>query len=232
MTIPPPRFAGVLAAAAAALLAFAAPAPAANGNWDTTYAATPAGHRVGNPEAATTLVTFISYTCPHCAAFEQQSEAALRMAYIRSGKVSVEVRHFIRNPVDLAAALTTECGAPGRFFARHRALLGTQDRWMARVQAATQAQQQRWSSGPVAQRMRAIAADLDFYELMEPHGLTTAQLDRCLSDEARASAIAAASQEQSRRYAVPGTPSFLVDGQLVEGVHSWSALQAALDAAL
>ena len=226
----PARLIAALAAAAAALLAAAGPAPAANGDWNTTYAATENGHRVGNPEAATRLVTFVSYTCPHCAEFEQQSDAALRLGYIRGGKVSLEVRHFIRNPIDLAAALATECGPPDRFFARHHAMLGAQEDWMRSATSATPAQQQRWSTGPAGARMRAIAADLDFYELMERHGLSTAQLDRCLSDEASARAIAAASQEQGERFAIPGTPSFLLNDELLEGVHGWAALQAALDA--
>jgi protein-disulfide isomerase len=227
---PTRRFARQLAVAAAALMALVAPAPAQDRNWNTTFAATEAGHRVGNPAAATSLVMFVSYTCPHCAEFERQSEAALRAGYIRGGKVSVEMRHFIRNPVDLAAALVVECGPPDRFFARHRAMIGAQDRWMARATAASPAQQQRWSTGAVGARMRAIAADLDFHELMEPHGLTTAQIDRCLSDEARARAIATTSQDQGRRFAITGTPSFLLNGRLLEGVHSWSGLQPELDA--
>lgn len=221
-------------ALAAALALAASPAQAriepARGDWNATYAATGEGHRVGNPEAATSLVMFVSYTCPHCAEFEQQSEGALRLGYIHEGKLSVEVRHLIRNPVDLAAALAAECGPAERFFARHRTMLGAHRQWMATAMAATPAQQQRWVSGPLPGRMRAIASDLGFYALMERHGLTRAALDRCLSDEARANAIAAASQEQSRRFAIPGTPSFLVNGRLLEGVHSWPSLRAALDA--
>ncbi len=213
---------------AAALLAVASPAVAQN--WNTTFAATGVGHRVGNPEAATTLLTFVSYTCPHCAEFEQQSDAALRVGYIHPGKVLVEVRHLIRNPIDLAAALATECGPSPRFFARHRAMMGAHERWMAKARAATPAQQQRWSTGAMDGRMRAIASDLDFYELMEPFGLSIAQLDRCLTDEARARAIAATSQEEGARFGVTGTPSFAVDGALLEGVHTWPALQRVLDA--
>ena len=216
---------------AIALAAIAPLAMAANGNWNTTFTATENGHRVGNPAAAKHLMMFVSYTCPHCASFEKQADAPLRAGYVHSGKVSVEVRHLIRNPIDLAAALATECGASDDFFARHRAMMLAHETWMAKAQSATEAQQQRWSSGSLASRMRAIAADLDFYELMEPRGLSRAALDRCLSDEARASQIAATSQSESTRYSIPGTPSFALDGELLEGVHSWPALRSALDAA-
>ena len=216
---------------AIALTAAAPLAMAASGNWNTTFAATENGHRVGNPNAETHLMMFVSYSCPHCANFEKQADAALRAGYIHSGRVSVEVRHMIRNPLDLAAALATECGPQDRFFSRHRAMMLAHDTWMAKAQSATAAQQQRWSSGTLPSRMRAIAADLDFYELMEPRGLSRTALDRCLSDEARAAEIAATSQAQSARYSIPGTPSFVINGELLEGVHTWPALRSALDAA-
>lgn len=216
----------------AAALAAAAPlAMAANANWNTTFAATESGHRVGNPDAATQLVTFVSYSCPHCASFEKQADAPLRAGYIHSGKVSVEVRHVIRNPIDLAAALATECGPQDKFFSRHRAMMLSHEIWMPKAQSASAAQQQRWTSGSLPSRMRAIAGDLDFYELMEPRGLSRAELDRCLSDEARAAELAATSQAQSARYSIPGTPSFVIDGELLQGVHTWEALRSALDAA-
>ena len=41
-------------------------------NWDATHVATDGGHRVGNPAATTQLITFVSYTCPHCANFEDR----------------------------------------------------------------------------------------------------------------------------------------------------------------
>lgn len=215
---------------AMALLATAPVAMAANANWNTTFATTESGHRVGNPDAATHLIMFVSYSCPHCANFEKQADAPLRAGYIHSGKVSVEVRHVIRNPVDLAAALATECGPQERFFSRHRAMMLSHDDWMAKAQSATPAQQQRWMSGGLPSRMRAIASDLDFYELMEPRGLSRAALDRCLSDEARATEIAATSQAQGARYSIPGTPSFVINGELLPGVHDWAALRSALDA--
>ena len=230
MKWPLSRIAALVLAAAA--LAGAGPAALAQSrDWNTTFAATETGHRVGNPAAASNVVAFISYTCPHCAAFEKESDVALQVGYIRSGKVSLEVRNLIRNPIDLAAALVADCGPADTYFARHRAILRAQDRWMKVAVAATPAQQQRWSTGAIGARMRAIASDLDFYKLLEPQGLSAAQIDRCLSDEAKARALASQSQAQSERYAIPGTPSFLLNGTLLKGVSTWATLQKALDAA-
>ena len=84
------RLAGLVAAA---LLSVGAgkprSAPAApHPNWLTTISVSPSGsHLMGNPAAPVKLVEYISYTCPHCAHFQQQSEVAMRLAYIQTGKV-------------------------------------------------------------------------------------------------------------------------------------------------
>lgn len=217
----------------AAVAVIAAPlATLAAADWNLTFAVTERGHRVGNPEADVQLIEFVSYTCPHCAHFEQEADAGLRMIYLHSGQTSVEVRSYLRNSIDLAATLVAECGEPGQFFANHRALMLSHDRWMGRARSATPGQQQRWSTGDFGAQMRAIGDDLDFHELMEPRGLSRSQVDRCLSDEPRARRIVAAHEANQADFDIPGTPSFAINGQLLANVHSWDVLQAALDAAV
>jgi protein-disulfide isomerase len=219
------------AAVAALILAVSAPALAQSApqDWNQTVANTGKGHRVGSPEAPVQLIEFVSYTCPHCAHYAEVSEGALRLGYVGEGKAAVEVRHVIRNPVDLAAALTTECGPEDKFFDRHRAMFLGYEGWIAKAQAATPAQQTRWRSGTTGQQMQAIANDLDFYQLMEPQGIGVAALDRCLTDDARAQAIMEASAANSNEFAVPGTPSFVINGALLPDVYSWEALQPLIE---
>lgn len=199
--------------------------------WDATFARTEQGHRLGNPEAATKLITFVSYSCPHCAQFEKEADALLRLTYVQPGNMSLEVRHVIRNPLDLAAALATECGAEGKFWGNHRVMLNAQEKWLKTAVEAQPAQTARWTTGTMPSRMRAIANDLDFYELMEPRGYTVAQLDQCLGNEAAMEDIMARAQADREEFAVPGTPSFAINGQLLPGVHSWAALRPHLASA-
>ena len=217
--------AGLLVAAPVAALGAA---PAAAQNWNATYEATQQGHRLGNPEADIRLIEFISYTCPHCASFERESEAELRYFYVHEGHASIEVRHIIRNIVDVAAALTTECGPAENFYGNHRAMLSTQDEWLGRARALSPAQLARWDAGDFGSRMRAIASDLDWYELMEPRGYSATQLDACLSDQSRADAIVATANANAREYGVQGTPSFAVNETLLAEVHGWPQLRLAL----
>lgn len=216
--------------AIAAITLVAAPlAAVAAQDWNLTFAETERGHRVGNPDAELQLIEFVSYTCPHCAHFEAQADAPLRALYLHEGRVGVEVRSYLRNPIDLAATLVAECGEPDDFFGNHRALMLSHDRWMEKARGASPGQMQRWTSGAIGARMRAIGNDLDFHELMEPRGLSRTQVDQCLSNEAKAMEIAEANEANNADFDIPGTPSFALNGRLLEGVHSWNMLQQVLD---
>lgn len=214
---------------AAAVLLAAAPVTAALGqNWLTTVSATEAGHRVGNPEAKTKLIEFVSYTCTHCGAFFKEADGALKLALVQPGKGSLEVRHVIRDVVDLTATTLANCGDKGRFWGNHDMFLARQDKWMTAWQLTLPSQRQRWQSGPVPQRLLAVAGDLGFYEMMESRGYTRTQIDRCLADTAAIETLVGRANAGAKAYGVDATPSFVLDGKLLEGVHTWDQLQKAL----
>ena len=77
--------------------------------------------------------------------------------------------------------------------------------------------------------MQAIASDLGFYEIMEARGYTRAELNRCLSDEAKANAMAEKSAADIQKYGLSGTPSFVLDGELLEDTHDWPSLEKRLN---
>ncbi|WP_421837216.1 thioredoxin domain-containing protein [Novosphingobium sp.] len=231
------RTLGLLLAAlcgAALLTAASKPAPpAAKVNWNTVVARTPLdSHLLGNPAAAVKLVEYISYTCPHCAHFEQESDAQLRIGFISSGKGSIEVRSFVRDPVDLTVALLTHCGPPAKFFANHSTFLRHQMTWMAPLARLTDGQKARWSNNDFAARTRAIASDLGFYSLMEARGYGRPEIDRCLADKALAERLAQRTKEAGEKDFVNGTPSFLLDGVPLSGTYSWAALKPQIEARL
>lgn len=212
----------------AALLA-AAPLTAALGqNWLGTHAATGAGHRVGNPEAKVKLVEYVSYTCPHCGEFFREADGPIKLALVQPGKASVEVRHVIRDVVDLAATVLANCGDKAKFWGNHEMFFAQQDKWTTRWQLTLPSQRQRWQSLALGPRLQAIAGDLDFYEMMESRGYSRSQIDKCLTDEAAIRALVTRAGEAADADGVNATPSFTVNGKLLEGVHTWAALQAAL----
>ena len=229
------RIVRAAALAAVAVLSTGAGKPAENrpaGNWTATVTVAKNGaHVLGNPAAAIKVTEFVSYTCSHCADFHKQSDAPMKLAYVRPGKVSVQVQHLVRDPIDLTAAMLTNCGEPARFFTRHNAFMQAQAKWLATADSATAAQRQRWTSGPTKARMQAIASDFGFYRMVEAQGLTRAAADRCLADEAMMKTLMGQTEE-AVALGVTGTPSFVLNGALLENTHDWPALDARIKSAL
>lgn len=224
--------AALLASALASLTGAGKPAkPVARANWAATAALTPEGHHVlGNQAAPLRLIEYVSYTCSHCAQFEVQSEAQLKIGMVARSKGVIEIRNFVRDPIDMTVALLTNCVSPTQFFPLHTAFMRNQAKWLAPAASSTDAQRQRWTVGPFAARTRAIASDLKFYEFMEARGVNRIAVDRCLANEALAKKLAAQTQEAVAKYSVTGTPSFIVDGVLLAGTHDWATLKPQLDA--
>ncbi len=215
-----------------ALLACLALTGAAKRDWNGHVVRADGAHAIGRPDAPKTLTEFISYTCPACGNFARTGDEALKIAYISPGNLRLEIRHIVRDPVDLTAALLTWCGDAAKFPRNHSAIMYAQPRWLAVANSSTPAQRQRWTSGDLPSRTRAIAADLGFYPIMEGRGYSRVQLDRCLADTALARQLAQNSDRDAARYNVAGTPSFALDGALLPDVHSWDALQRRLGAPL
>ena len=213
---------------AAALTASAA-LPATN--WLTTVDTTGGGHRIGNPQAKVKLTEFVSYTCPHCGEFAKQGSNAVDL-YVASGKVQADVRHVVRDVVDLTAAMATNCGPAAKFPRNHAVMMLSQPKWLPIAERATAGQKARWNSGSAATRRRAIANDLGFYDIMAPRGYDRPTLDRCLSDEALAKRLADQSAADDAKWNVNSTPTFMLDGVKLAGTWTWSLLQPQLDARL
>ena len=200
-------------------------------NWDATVVETDGGHRIGNPDAKVKLTEFISYTCPHCAHFAREGEPRLKLGYVIQGEVSLEIRHLIRDPVDLTAAMLVNCGAAAKFPQNHTAFMLGQDKWIEPLGRATEAQQVRWRVAGAAGR-RAIASDAGFYRLMEGRGYRRTEVDRCLADEAFARKLAETSAKDWRLPGVGGTPAFAINGTVMPDTHTWEALEPHLKRAL
>lgn len=208
-----------LLAVPAALVA----APAVN--WVSKVALSPiGGHLMGNPAAPTKLVEYVSYTCSHCAHFVGEASAPLKTQYVKSGKVSVEVRNAVRDKYDLAAALLARCGGTARFMGNHEALFANQTAWMEQLEAYD-----RDATKPTDQTaaLKDIGQKTGLYTLMNKRGYTNAQLNACVANPTAMKQILAMTDEAWNKVKISGTPGFVVNGTLVQG-SSWDLLKAAL----
>jgi protein-disulfide isomerase len=210
----------LLAASLAALTIAAAPA-----DWTRRVTQTAQGAFVlGNPAAKTRLVEYVSYTCDHCAHFVGEASAPLK-ARVASGGTAVEVRHAVRDPIDLSAALLARCTGPQRFFAVHEKLFATQSTWFAAGVRYAQANQDAIEKAAPAERLKLLTRGAGLPAVV---GLTPAQADACVANLAGHKPVLAMADEAWRTRSIPGTPYFLVNGQGAEGVTSWAALEPRL----
>lgn len=212
--------------------AAAAPALPAGPRWDQTITLSEQGFPVmGNPAAQVKVVEFISMTCPHCADFAQESKLPLAQGLVRQGKVSVEMRPFIRVALDEVPSLLAVCGDKSRYFGNEAAILGAQKSWFKKP--ADPGYAARWEaleSNKPAQR-KAVAQDLGLYKFMLARGYTAKQLDACLADDARLKWLNDQTTYASTAIGVDGTPSFTINGVL-QPVYAWEPLKPRIDAAL
>jgi protein-disulfide isomerase len=200
-----------------------------NPAWDARLTRTPEGnHLYGNPAAKVRLVEFISYTCPHCAHYAEESKAPLLGGMVRQGKVAVEIRPFFRNLIDVPASLLAQCGPDAKFLGNHHAILAAQSQWLVSPSAEMQ---KKWGDLDFAARIKTVAVDMGLYKLMLGRGYTPVQLDQCLSNRTLAEKLNKQTGEAVEKLGVQGTPSFLINGKL-QDIYGWEQLSPRLDAAL
>jgi len=216
----------VLAGAAAAGIA----APARD--WSRSVVPTKAGTYVyGNPAAKAKLVEYLSYTCSHCAHFTEEAWPALKRDYLSRGTTSIEVRHALRDPIDMAAALLARCDGPARFLDHSEAIFAAQGDILSKGQQFMVANRERVGKLPEPQIAAEFANGSGLVALMRSRGMPQAKINACLANRGQLTVLAAMADEAWKTRKLPGTPAFLINGMLVPDTNGWGALKPKLDAA-
>ena len=212
--------------------AAAVPAPN-NGDWSTIVAKTAEGGFVmGNPNAKVKLVEFGSLTCPHCAEFEEQGGKALVDNYVKKGLVSWEFRNFVRDPFDMTATLLARCGGEASFFGLTRNLFADQRDWVGKISAADQAKMQALQAMPPAQQFSTIADLGGLKQYASMRGVPRAKGEQCLANEAEINKLVQMNSDAVSTYSIPGTPTFLINGTVVDKTATWELLEPRIKEAL
>ena len=197
-------------------------------DWTKTVTRTPAGsYVIGNPAAKVRLVEFMSYTCPHCAHFTAEGTAPLMRGYVARGTVAFELRNAVRDPLDLAAAIATRCGAPARFPGNHETVFAAQN---ALFEGAGKFDPAPTAKDPVA-GMKALSRASGLTAIMAKRGVAPAALDACYTSKAAQAPVIAMTNDAWNTRKIPGTPAFFIGGKLIEA-NSWETIEPLLRAAL
>jgi protein-disulfide isomerase len=198
-------------AAVLALAATAALAAPAKPHAKAAAKAPPADFSLGSPKAKIQVVEYASLSCPHCARFNADVFPAFKAKYVDTGQVRYTLREMLTPPAQVAAAgfLLARCAGPDRYF---------------KVVDEVFRSQSRWTEGDGD--IRPI-----FLEIAKNNGLSEAQFDACLKDQASLSALQSRVQTAVNA-GVDSTPTFFVNGKKVaEGEMTLDQLDAAIAAA-
>lgn len=203
------------------------------GDWTQVVEATPeGGFRMGNPNAKVKLVEYGSLTCPHCADFSEKGVPVLESTYVKSGQVSYEMRNYVRDPIDLAASLLSRCGGAAPYFKLTDQLFAAQREWLDKFSGLDQAAQQRLSAMQPSEQTGELARIGGLIDFMKVRGVPEAKAKACLADKAAMDKLVSMANVANTQYQLPGTPTFLINGNVVPDTASWDALEPALREAL
>lgn len=201
-------------------------------NWVETVTKTEdGGFRMGNPDAPITIVEYASLTCSHCATFAEESFTPLTENYISQGTVNFEVRNFVRDPLDLSAALLSRCNGEGPFFQLNERLFANQGAMFETIQGADQAQLQALATPEALQSGRTFvgfAEAAGLIELVGGLGISDQQARQCLADGEAVQELEEMRNAALNDHNITGTPAFIINGQLAAGVSNWAQLDARL----
>lgn len=207
----------------------AAVAAPAGTRWSETVAETPeGGYRMGNPDAAIKLIEYASYTCPHCRDFAKEADDPLAKDYVDTGKVSFEFRSFVRDPLDLTAAMVARCGGKDIFFPLSQQMFQNQDAMFAQMQSQGEAAFQSAVGMAPDKRFVRVGEIAGLIDFAKQRGVPEQQVRACLADSKRADAIAKGNDIATKEFNVQGTPTIIMNGKVQENIATWPQLKAKL----
>lgn len=150
---------------------------------------------LGDPRAPVKMIEYASLSCSHCAAFNNEVFPAFRKKYIETGKVHYTLREILTPPHQVAAAgfLTARCAGKEKYFTVVDAMFHGFEK-MAKSGDARPAIMNAGKAG----------------------GLTEAQVEACLADNAALEALNARVERNAKAGDTSGTPTFVFNGKTVK----------------
>jgi protein-disulfide isomerase len=165
----------------------------------------------GNPDAAVKVIAFEDFQCPGCAYFSRNLAPILERDYINTGRVQFifhELPLTNIHPNAVAAAEAARCaGDQGKFWEMHDQLFNNQSLW--------------------AQLSSPLNTFSGYAGII---GINRTTFEACMQAGTHREAILTAAKDAAT-LGVQATPSFSVNGQIVDSSRLFTAIDAALRAA-
>ncbi len=163
---------------------------------------------LGDPDAPVTIEEFASLTCPGCASFHTGALPGIKKDFIDTGKVKLVFTDFPLDSLAMAGSMLARCAEEKRFFGFIEVLFRTQSNW----------------SGAKNPRQALMG-------VARLGGMSQADFEACLGNQALMDGIRKRAKDAQNKHGISSTPSFVVNGDMVE-MTSMDDLRQALERAV
>lgn len=159
---------------------------------------------IGDADAPVTIVEYASMTCPHCAAFHDETLPGIKERYLDTGKARLIFREFPFDPRAEAAFMLARC-AEDNYFAMVNVLFDQQRQW-ASVQDARSA----------------------LLQIAKLGGFSQESFEACLTDQKLLEDVRAMRQ-RGAEFDVEATPTFFINGSKYSGALTVDQMSAIIE---
>jgi protein-disulfide isomerase len=151
---------------------------------------------MGDPEAPITIIEYASMSCSHCASFHNDTLGLIKEEYIDTGKVKFVFRDFPYNYPALLGSMVMRCIPSNIRYNYTNALYLLQKSWVHQENAKT---------------------TQELYKIMQSGGMTKEEFDACITNVDLENKILEEIIAAQNEFNIRTTPSFLINGKLIEG---------------
>ena len=163
---------------------------------------------VGDKNAPVTIIEYASLSCSHCADFHNNTLEDLIKEYVDTGKARIVFRDFPFNHPALLGSMVLRCIPEDVRYDYMNVLFQLQPKWVVRENAkSTQ----------------------ELYKIMQSGGMTKEEFETCTNNVELENTILQGLIAAQNEFNIQSTPSFLINGNLVEGNKSIKEFRQIID---
>ena len=154
---------------------------------------------IGDKNAPVTIIEYASLSCSHCANFHLNTLPKVIEEYVNTGKVKFVFRDFPFNYPALLGTMLLRCIPNEIRLEYSKSLYAFQKRWVVRDNKKSTE---------------------ELFKIMQSGGMTKNDFNNCIEDKDLENEIVQQLMEVQNEFKIQSTPSFLINGLLVEGYKS------------
>ena len=163
---------------------------------------------IGNEDAKITIIEYASLSCSHCADFHVNTLETLKKEYIDTGKVKMVFRDYPFNYPALLGSMVLRCIPENYRYDYMNALFKLQPDWVNKKNKKT---------------------IQELYKIMQSGGMTKEEYDACIYNTDLENEILEGVMEAQNQFNIKSTPSFIINGNLIEGNKSIKEFRQIID---